>query len=1060
MKPTRAYSSAAPDLVLGLDIGANSIGWALVHMEDGQPHKLTATGVRVFEAGVEGDISKGLDTSRAAKRREARLRRRQLARRRHRLNKLAAILQRSGLLPSGDLEPADKAMAYWQALDRELFPTEARREEPHLLLYRLRTRALDEALTPYQIGRALYHLAHRRGFLSNRRVQTGARAKADEEEEGKVKTAIAGLKKEMAEAHSRTLGEYLSRLNPEDERVRNRYLGRAMLEDEFNLIWSAQAAHHPTLLTDDLKKAAHQAIFFQRPLKSARHLIGTCELEKRRPRAPMCSLSAQRFRLLQKLNDLRVVQPDGNKMPLTDEQRRTLLPVLESERHLSFTQAGKLLALPRRHKLNFETEGEKGLAGNRTAHDLAEVFGPERWSAFTTDQQDRVVLELRSMHDPKALARRATRLWGLDADTADRLSRVALEDAYCNLSLQALAKILPLMEDGLPFSTARKQLYGEEPPPQAVSSLPALERVLEVRNPAVQRALTELRKVVNSILRQHGKPSTIRIELARDLKRPRKERKAITDRNRANRDAREIAGNEIEDLVGPDPRRSDIEKWLLWKECGGHCPYTGNPISRDALFGPQPQFQVEHIIPLHRSLDDSFMNKTLCHVEENKRKGNRTPWEAYHGSPQWDDIIARVKAFRPTGGRGDNAARVKLNLFQTEDVRTLDDFTSQQLNDTRYASRLAVEYVARLYGAPATGVDPAGRKAVQASRGQVTRFLRDQWDLNFLGGGEKTRDDHRQHAIDAIVTALTTPAAIKRLGDAAAHAVEARRRRFAPMEPPWPGFLDQVRQAVDAMVVSHRVSRKASGPLHEETIYSPPHKDAEDKQWVHRRKPLEALSPADVSDIVDPAVRKCIHATLEALGQKNPAKAFKDPKNHPTMRARDGRAIPIHKVRLRESLSPERIGEGPHERHVKLGSNHHVEIIETTDKRGQPRWEGKVVSTLEAMRRLRHHLLVVQKDHGPHGRLAFSLAQGEAVELDSGTDGKRTMCIVAKVTQRGEGKRARATVGIVPANDARMSTSKAGDARDLKEPSPEVLRKANCRKVLVTPLGEVRRASD
>ena len=66
---------------LGLDLGANSIGWALLAESDDKPSRVIATGVRVFEAGVEGDIESGKDESRNTKRRDARLIRRQAERR-------------------------------------------------------------------------------------------------------------------------------------------------------------------------------------------------------------------------------------------------------------------------------------------------------------------------------------------------------------------------------------------------------------------------------------------------------------------------------------------------------------------------------------------------------------------------------------------------------------------------------------------------------------------------------------------------------------------------------------------------------------------------------------------------------------------------------------------------------------------------------------------------------------------------------------------------------------------------------------------------------------------
>jgi len=1049
------------ELFLGLDIGAASIGWALVELAGGKPAKLKAAGVRAFAAGVEGDISAGRDQSRAGARREARLRRRLLARRRHRLTKLARILQRNGLLPPGELQRADALIDYFNTLDRGLFPPASRREEPHLLLHRLRARALDEKLTPSELGRALYHLAQRRGFLSNRRAKpkpAGVRQSDEEKEEGKVKTAIGKLAESIAESGARTLGEYLSRLNPEEERVRNRYLGRGMLQDEFEAIWQAQAAHHPDLLTDDLKSKVHEAIFFQRPLKSQRHLIGECDLEKGRRRAPLAALAAQRFRLLQKVNDLRAFLPTGEERALTPEERAKLADALERQGDLTFGKVRTLLGLPRGSRFNFETEGEKGLIGNRTARKLAGVFGEEGWAGLPPEERERAVSELRSIHNREALRRRAMKLWALDEDAGQRFAEVPLEDGYCNLSQKALAKVLPLMEKGMPYASARKEIYGDQPGPSVLDVLPRLDSVLDVRNPAVERALTELRKVANAIAQEYGRPACIRVELARDLKKTRKDRKDIASRNARNRRDRQRAAEEIVRQAGiPEPRRADTERWLLAEECGWQCPYTGKQISVDALFGDHPQFDVEHIIPFHRCLDNSFINKTLCDIAENRAgKQNRSPWEAYgHDEERWAEITARVKSFK--GG----AARPKLERFQIRDVATLDDFTSQQLNDTRYASRLAVEYLGLLYGAGADGVAPDGRRRVQASRGAVTGFLRNEWGLNaILGGGEKTRDDHRQHAIDAVVVALTEPAAIKRLSDAAANAALARRRRFAPVQPPWAEFGGEVRAAIESMVVSHRVSRKVAAALHEETIYSAPTVDVNGKSCVHIRKPLDKLSAGDVDTIVDEAVQKAVQRALDDLRETDPAKAFASPENHPSLRAADGRDISIHKVRLRVPVSPERIGQGASARNVKLGSNHHVEILETTDKRGDPCWEGCVVSTLEAMRRLRAKEPVVRRDHGRDKKFLFSLAGGEVIFLDAdeskkGKTAAEGLYVVRTVTVSG-GRPAIAFVGIT---DARLKKDiqAAGDwGTSLIEP----LRKRGCRKVVVTPLGEVRRAND
>ena len=1034
------------DFVLGLDIGANSIGWALLALDDGRPSRLASAGVRVFAAGVEGDVSSGRDESRSVKRRQARLRRRMLERRGRRLNKLGSLLQQAGLLPPGDLAPPDAAVRFFADLDRSLFPQQARRADPHVLPYRLRARALDEPLTPDELGRALYHLAQRRGFASNRRTLTARSAEQDER--SVVKQDISNLTQAIEASGARTLGEYLSRLEPTEERIRHRYTDRQMFQEEFERIWAAQAPYHPQALTDDLKKRVRRAIFFQRPLKVQKHLIGECELESGCRRAPIAPLAAQRFRLLQKVNDLEVITRDGEVRDLEPGERAKLIEALETTRHLTFAGIRRLLRLPGHH-FNLETDGEDKLIGNRTAATLAEVFG-ERWATLSPDERDRVVEDLLSIQSHAALKGRATRAWGLDEDAAAKLAEVALEDGYCRLSRRALQKILPLLEQGVQYATARKQLYGERPPARALDALPRLAESLEVRNPAVERALTEVRKVVNAIVREHGKPDRIYIELARDLKKPRKERKAISQRNQQNRRAREQAAARIIREAGiPNPTRADIEKWLLADECRWRCPYTGRTISVEALFGDSPQFDIEHIIPFSRCLDDSFMNKTLCEVEENRsRKGNRSPWEAYGSEPErWEQIIERVKRF--TGA----AARVKLEQrFQLQDLEPFEDFTSRQLNDTAYASRLAVQYLAMLYGGGADGLDQDGKRRVQAGRGKATSLLRGGWELNrILGGGEKTREDHRHHAIDAVAVALTDAATVKRLSAASAAALHPRDRRFPKIPAPWPGLLDDVRAAVEAMLVSHRVSRKVNAAIHEETIYSKPHADPDGKPCVHVRKPLSKLSPRDVTNIVDRKVRERVEAKLTDLGEADPRRAFASPDNHPTLKARDGREIPIHSARIRVYESTTPVGAGARQRWVKLGSNHHLEILETTDRKGQPRWEGVVVSTYEAMRRLRADQPVVQRDHGDGKRFVCSLAGGEIIELDE-ENGTRGLYVVRTVRTDNR-------IEFVAITDARKK-------EDIKKAGAwmtamlEPLRKRNCRKVSVTPLGELRRAND
>jgi CRISPR-associated endonuclease Csn1 len=1041
-------------VALGLDLGSNSVGWALVAENKTGTARILRAGVRVFDAGVEGDIESGRDESRNAKRRTARQQRKQLDRRNRRHVKVILLLQRHGLMPDGELAIDAERDRILKQLDRALFEKyrgfaavdETLRPRIAQLPYFLRARALDYALEPLELGRVLYHLAQRRGFQSNRK------SAPKDEDEGVVKADIAKLTAAMKDSGARTLGEYFSKLDPHEHRIRARWTSREMYRSEFERIWEAQAAHHPGILTTELKVALCDAMFFQRKLKSQKHLVGKCELEDQRKRAPLALLESQRVRYLQKVNDLRIVE-DGTERPLTDEQRRLLIDALESQDEMKFTSMRtKFLKLGKSTTFNLERGGEEKIYGNRTAAKLKRVMG-ETWDSLSESERAQIVEDVLSIENEDALKKRGMSRWGLTEEDAIQFSGIRPEPGYGRFSRQALRKLIPLMQIGTPLQTAIKEIYGparlQRP---IVNLLPIVqESGLEIRNPAVQRTLTETRRVVNALLegplKSYGKPYFIRIELARDLKRPRKERENMWKRNRQREKIRNRALAEVKNKTGNEhPSRGDIERWLLAEECNWECPYTGQRISAGNLFGDSSQFDIEHIIPWSRCFEDSFANKTLCYHEENRnRKGKGTPWEVYGDTPEWDTIIARVKAFKS------DFRDEKLRRFQLRELSSFDDFSARQLNDTRYATRLAADYLGLLYGGQ---IDSDGTRRIQAGRGQVTAALRNAWGLNGVlsEGPRKSRDDHRHHAIDAIAVALTNAKTVHMLSKSAQSAgpEHGRRRWWKHVPLPWDGFLNDVQSAIDGITVSHRVSRKVAGALHEETLYSRPRTDEDGKPCVHVRKKIEALSPNDVDNIVDAAVCACVKTKLEELGTNEPQKAFKTREDHPCLVTHDGRLIPIHKVRIRKREKTFEVGREARVRNVVPASNHHTEIIETTDKRGNVRWEDIIVDQYTALQRLRNGEPIIQRDHGERNRFVMSLAGGEIIEMD-GEVGTRVLYAVRGVSKD--------IVTFVQLCDSRLKkdiiASKQWGSLRLNG-----LRQRNCRKVLVTHLGEVRNAND
>ncbi|HOF40498.1 MAG TPA: type II CRISPR RNA-guided endonuclease Cas9 [Candidatus Hydrogenedentes bacterium] len=1067
--------SVAKYTVLGLDLGSNSVGWALIEYRDGQPSALTGCGVRVFDAGTEGDVESGRDSARGVERRDARQRRRQCERRGRRLENLAGLLSRNGLLPKGAMRKPAERHRLLQALDQEIDaryrnaapPDEKTAAALDQLPYFLRSRALDHPLEPHEFGRALYHLAQRRGYLSNRKS-----GKKDEDK-GTVELNISELRERMSAAGVRTLGEFLAQVDPVNERrLRQRWTARDMYLDEFEAIWAAQQPHHPRLLSDALKKQIAEAIFYQRPLKSQKGLIGVCDLVSQKKRAPKALLISQRFRMLQKVNDLEVIFADESHRRLTEDERHAVLQAMEKKDEITFPQIRTAAKLPKGVEFNFQRGGEKDLPGNKTATALRAVFG-EQWDRFSRETQDAIVGEAMGIERAETLERRGRDAWGLDPEAAAAFGKVHLESGYMALSREAMRAILPLMEQGIQFATARDQAFEGNWARNVLDQLPGVaEACKTIRNPVVMRTLTETRRVVNAIIRTYGKPDYIRIELAREMKKSRDERKKITAEIQKRRKANDALRQKIIDTTG-DPRVTgrDLLKarlWEecggLWKECGGRCPYTGKSIPFHELFSQDSPWDIEHIIPFSRCLDDSFFNKTLCYHEENRNvKQNRTPREAYEHSGHWDDILDRVARFQ-----GD-AAREKLRRFQmsTEDLLEFEEFSARQLNDTKFASREARNYLAWLYG-------PEAQSRIQASRGQITSYLRSAWRLNsILGdGGEKVRGDHRHHAVDAIAIALTDRATVKALSDAAASQFRERGRSRGfekRMTEPWAGFLEDVQRAIDGVVVSHRPSRKVAGSFHEDTNYSPPRTDREGKPYVLVRKPLKKdFKAADIQNIADPTVRDIVWQHFRDHDEDSDA-AFSNSANHPRIRIKDGpragQAIPIHKVRLKYTRDVTPIGHGPTERHVWTRGNSHIEIFEVLGKDGNvTKWQGRVVTRLDACQRRKQGQPIVNRHWDESRRFLFSLTQRDVVEIDVETTPgglRRELYIVRGVSMEKDGR-----LELMHIHDARRKADVPRSATDDEKvririaPFVSSLKKRNCRKAMVTPLGEVYPAND
>ena len=967
--------------VLGFTIGTSSIGWSALNLDaKGEPTSVRAMGVRIFPTGTDGDIESGRDLSRNKARQGAKARRVQLRRKKQRLREIRRLLVRIGLVTEHD------ELAY-HSVRGAIAP-----ENPYVL----RAKALDERIDPHELARILYHMTHRRGFQSGRRTE-----REDDEELGVVLAGIKSLEEAIATDGARTLGEYLSKL-PLLVARRRRWTSRAMYRDEFQKILATQTHFHPAL-TESVQRELARLLFFQRPLKSQAFRIGPCELEPSKRRMALAHPFAQEFRLLQKVNDLRIVDDVGvDAIEVTVPMRTMIVQYLMENNHITWAGLRKLLKLPKTVRFNFERAEEENLTGHRTATKLAV---PETLLVATTE----AMLEIS---ENNGLKHRLTNL-GHDVATVERLLNTKIEDGCLHLSRRAVLRLLPLMRTGKAYMTAVKEVYPAAilKAPKILDRLPFVhEAYPHLANPLTSRGFTELRKLLHAIKKKHGLPVRIHVELHRHLQTGPNARKAASKRFRARQRAREAAALLlIKDLFITKPTPWQIEKVLLAQELNWTDPHTGRTISTRALCGGTPTFDVMHILPFDMTLDDDFSNKTIAHVSFlAKRHPESLLSEMNLPADVEQRYVGMAKAYR------DEKVR-RLRLTREEAIAEYGEkFPERFIESAGYLANIVREYVSKL-GVP-----------IVVSRPRVTAYVREA-----LGLSRECRDmcdDHRHHAFNATALALTTPTMVRQL---LAAAKKGERRRFVTVGTPWVNFQETIIRAVHEITPSFRVRRRVRGPLHSENPLSKPYTDANGKVYHLAKRPLAAITESDMKKIAGTVMRDVVIRQFEKLKQqdpkyKDPKKAFGDPQNLPIFCGSAVRRVDVIRT---EKAFP--IGSNGHTRYVTNKENHHALIRGDAKK-----WTREIVNQFEAQRRLVAGEKVVRDG-------LFSLSKGEIFEMDD--SGKRVLMRCRSVNEDPR-------VDAVTIFDARSSE----EVEKFRE-SVEQLRRRKIKKVVVDLLGEVKR---
>ena len=969
--------SKLTEYAIGLDVGTNSVGWSVIKEKDGKPLEFVDCGSRIFIRSVEDKSP----TPKNRKRRESRLQRRQVQRRSRRKSRLRNYLILKGFLPD--------VLRNNPAPEEEL----NKLGDPYLI----RKKALDEELTSHEFGRAILHLGTRRGFLSNRKTSFGdlgddaealkilekedGDGQAKDKEEGKLKEEIRKLREKIHGHGARTLGEYLAGLERKRNRgsLHDRHTDRRMYREEFSEIWKKQSQCNPDLYKEEIREELEKIIFSQRPLKLKPDRVGRCSFEPNLFRTRQARLEFQRFRYWHDINNLWYRDPETGEteIRLSQGQKEIVADALEKTERITWAGIIKLLGLKKKTSFNLQkVEGKKkGLRGNATACGIREIL-KDKWDSFGEVQQYLLVEDLISYTSKKGLKTRLRSHWKFSEEEATRLAVLELEEDHANLSLKAIGSILPHLQQGKIYNPDAVEAAGYKVEQPKSGNLDTLPRPPWIPNPIVQKALYEIRRVVNAIIARYGKPSAIRIEMARDLEMNTKKYKQALDRQSKNTKANEKAKEQYDIIRDRNPSlklRKYISyqnklKYRLWEESGGRCAYSGKSIGMTKLFTPATE--IDHILPYKRTLDNSYMNKVVCLSEKNKEKGDRTPWEAFGETDKWDAITKISEEF----------PYPKRKRILTKELD--DDFISNQLSDTRYISSETGKYLRRL------GCD------ISFTKGGATSWLRHQWGLNSLLGEsqEKNREDHRHHAIDATVIALTSRSLYQRIVHLASESDDDCISPEHGMEVPQqiPELRNALNERLESLIVSHSTNRKITGAFHEETAYGI-RKGAGGKTGVVVRKMLKDMTSRDKENIVCPVVKEAVERYVWEQGGKI-KDAMKKLAEKPLCHPKTGNEIRRARVWVSETLNPDSYWRhlAPWDkdkilRILPYGNNHHVEILRN---RKTGKYDAKFVTTMEAAKRAR--ILkepIVKTDHGQDWQYITYLCINDTISIEE--DGRR-----------------------------------------------------------------------
>lgn len=500
--------------VLGLDLGTNSIGIS-VRDTDKDPEivkQLDFFSSVIFKSGV--GKGKSGEFSYAAERTKKRSTRRLYQARKYRIWATLKLLIEKGCCPL-ELTDLEKWSKYDKAkgLKRQ-YPIGAEKFEQWVRLvfdgdgvadysspFQLRAELMykqfdfTQEMDRYKLGRALYHIAQRRGFKSSKGETIKEQEKNESTLDANVDIDVADALKKSEEKKSGKLVEFMKKYNmstigcafyelektgvrvrnSEYQAVRSQYKDEIRRIFEFQDGLSVDSDFYRHLVSE---KKGEGTIFYKRPLRSQKGLVGKCTMEPDKPRCPISHPEFEKFRAWCLINNIRF--GEGLIDSLTVDQKNRLYNdrFLLTRTNFKFEDIRKWIEKEIGKHLDFKNKtinykDNTNVSGCPISGRLKNLLGDdwETWSFVSSETKiNRKTGEVNhitynandlwhicfSFDEPDFVEEFAQKKLGFDKDQTKQLVRIfgAIQQGYGMLSLKAVRNINRFLEKGLIYTDA------------------------------------------------------------------------------------------------------------------------------------------------------------------------------------------------------------------------------------------------------------------------------------------------------------------------------------------------------------------------------------------------------------------------------------------------------------------------------------------------------------------------------------------------------------------------------------------------------------------------------